>query len=323
MANPVETVIRPIDRWQQRHGPVAFVFAVVKKFGDDRGGMLSALVTFYGFLSLFPLLLLGFTVLTFVARPGSQSYNDIRNAALNHFPVVGNQLPGSGLHKSGVGLVVGAGGLLWGSLGVAQAVQFAVNEAWAVPNRERPPFLARLGRALVFFGLLGAFVVLSQALTALGSIVTRSQAAGAAGIVASLLLSVGLFLCVFKVLGPADLRWKDHLPGALLAGAGWQGLQILAQYLVQHDVRNMTPLYGQFAVVLGLISFLSIASQITMYSVEVNTVWKSHLWPRSIVQPPLTEADRRALEERALQEERRSDQHITVSWDPVHDTSHG
>ena len=64
MANPLETVIRPVDRWQQRHGPVAFVFAVVKKFGDDRGGTLSALITFYGFLSLFPLLLLGFTVLS-------------------------------------------------------------------------------------------------------------------------------------------------------------------------------------------------------------------------------------------------------------------
>jgi YihY family inner membrane protein len=322
MANPVETVIRPIDRWQQRHGPVAFVFAVVKKFGDDRGGTLCALITFYGFLSLFPLLLLGFTVLSFVARPGSQTYNDIRTSALNHFPVVGNLLPNNGLNKSGLGLVVGAVGLLWGALGVAQAVQFAVNEVWGVPNRERPPFLARLARGLMFFGLLGVFVVLSQALTALGSIVTGSAAAGVAGIVASLILSVGLFLCVFKVVGPARLAWKDHLPGAVFAAAGWQALQVVAQRLVQHDVRNMTPLYGQFAVVLGLISFLSIAAQITIYALELNTVLKRHLWPRSIVQPPLTEADRRALEERALEEERRTEQHITVTWDPVQDRSH-
>jgi uncharacterized BrkB/YihY/UPF0761 family membrane protein len=174
----------------------------------------------------------------------------------------------------------------------------------------------------MFFGLLGVFVVLSQALTALGSIVTGSAAAGVAGIVASLILSVGLFLCVFKVVGPARLAWKDHLPGAVFAAAGWQALQVVAQRLVQHDVRNMTPLYGQFAVVLGLISFLSIAAQITIYALELNTVLKRHLWPRSIVQPPLTEADRRALEDRALEEERRTEQHITVTWDPVQDRSH-
>jgi YihY family inner membrane protein len=314
VTNPVEAVIRPVDRWQQRTGPAAFVFAVIKKFGDDRGGTLAALITFYGFVSLFPLLLVGFTVLSLVAGPGSHTYNDIRNSALHHFPVVGNQLPDKGLTKSGIGLVVGVVGLLWGSLGVAQAVQFAVNEVWGVPNKDRPAFLPRVVQSLTFIALLAIFIVVGQGLTGLGSIVGGSYLAGALGLAASLVVNVALFILIFKVLGPGELGWQDHLPGAVIAGVAWQVLQFAGQYLVQHDVRNMTPLYGQFAVVLGLISFLSLASQLILYSIEVNAVRKTRMWPRSILQPPLTAADERSLASRAIEEERRPEQHVEVSW---------
>jgi YihY family inner membrane protein len=314
MGNPVEVVVRPVDQWQQRTRPVAFIFAVVKKYGDDRGGMLAALITFYGFLSLFPLLLVGLTVLALVAGPGSHSYLDIRNSALRQFPVVGSQLPGKGLDRSGVGLAIGLLGLVWGSLGVAQAIQFAVNEACDVPNKNRPAFVPRLVRSLAFLVMLAAFVLVSQALTVLGPLVGGSNVAGAGGLVAAVVLNVGLFAAMFKVLGPASFGWRDHFAGAVLAGVGWEALQFLGQYLVRHDVRNMTPVYGQFAVVLGLISFLSLASQLIVYAMELNTVRKSGLWPRSIVQPPLIEADRRSLESRATDEERLPQEHVTVSW---------
>jgi uncharacterized BrkB/YihY/UPF0761 family membrane protein len=144
----------------------------------------------------------------------------------------------------------------------------------------------RVGRGLAFFAMLGAGVLLTQVLTSLGSIVGRSVAAGALGVVAALALNVALFLAIFELLGPPGLTWHDHLPGAVVAGAGWQLLELAGQFLVQRTLRNATHLYGQFAVVLGLISFLSLASQLVMYAVEVNVVLHDRLWPRSMVRSP-------------------------------------
>jgi uncharacterized BrkB/YihY/UPF0761 family membrane protein len=292
MANPAVNIGRRIDTWQQRHGGPAVVVGVIKKYGDDRGGTLAGVLTFYGFVSLFPLLLLGLTVVAFVAGPGSHAYGDFRSGALRDFPVVGNQLPSRGLSKSGLGLVVGAVGLLWGSLGVAQAVQFAINEAWGVPPGKRHGFLPRTARGLAFFAVLGASLAVSQILSLLGTIVGGSSyLAGALGVLGGALVNVGLFLAVFKVLAPFELTWRDHLPGAVMAGVGWEALQLLGGVLVRRDVRNMTPAYGQFAVVLGLISFLSLASQLVMYSVETNVVLKQRLWPQAFMGTPTVTAD--------------------------------
>jgi len=323
MANPAELVIRPVDRWQQQHRAAGFAFGVIKKFGDDRGGTLSALITFYGFLSLFPLLLVGFTILGFVAgSPTSHLYQQVQNSGLKDFPVVGQQLRDiHGLHGSTFGLVVGLVGLLWGSLGVAQAVQFAVNEAWDVPNVVRPNFVVRLVRGLGFFGVLGLGVVGTTALTVAGGLLGHSLVAGALGIVAALIVNTGLFLGIFRLLSPKHLTWRDHLAGAVMAGIGWQVLQIVGNLLVQRNLKHTTALYGQFATVLGLISFLSLASQLVMYSVEVNVVRHKKLWPRSILQPPLLTADRKALDLRATQEKRRPEQHVRTGWEEAEPTT--
>ncbi|MFI5040556.1 MAG: YihY/virulence factor BrkB family protein [Acidimicrobiales bacterium] len=319
MANPVELVVRPLDRWQQRHRFPGFVFGVIKKYGDDRGGTLAALVTFYGFLALFPLLLVAFTVLGFVLRGHADWQATIETSALSKFPVIGPSLRPGELHGNTFALVVGLLGLLWGALGVTYAIQFAVNEAWDVPNKSRPPFFVRIARGLALFGVLGIAVLATTALTVLGSIVGNSWLAGALGLLGALALNVGLFLGTFRLLSPRDLSWRDLLPGAVVAGASWQLLQLFGQWLVLRNLRHAQQLYGQFALVLGLIFFLSIATQMIMYGVEVNVVRHKELWPRSIVQPPLLPADRKALALRAQQEARRPEQLVDVSWRPAAD----
>ena len=320
MTNPAEQVVRPIDRFQQSHKAAGFVFGVIKKFGDDRGGALSALITFYGFLSIFPLLLVAVTVLGFALSGNPHLEHQVKTSFLGEIPLVGQQLQDqNGLSGSGLGLVIGLLGLLYGSLGASQAIQFAINEAWDVPNKHRPNFFVRLARGLTFYTVLGTGVVATTVLSSLGAIVGSSQLAGVVGLAAALAVNIGLFLVVFRLLGPKHLTWRHHIAGAVIAGLGWQVLQSVAQRLVQHNLKNTQPLYGQFAIALGLISFLSIASQLTMYSAEVNVVRYKRLWPRSILQPPLLEADRRALAMRATQEERRHEQLVDVSWDDVED----
>ena len=284
MASLAARLIGPVDRWQQRHATPGFVYGVVKKYGNDRGSTLAAMITFYGFLSLFPLLLVVATILGFVFNGGGSVQHSIQNSALREFPVVGPSLQPGHLKGSTFGLVVGVLGLLWGSLGVAQAVQSATDTAWGSPGQQRS-LVPRTIRGLGFFALLGGGVLATTALSTLGSIIGRSEVAGAVGLALAVVANVGLFLGIFRLMGPADVGWLDHLPGAVLAGLGWQLLQSIGASLVRNDLKHTSQLYGQFAVVLGLISFLSLASQLVTYATEVNVVRRGHLWPRAILAP--------------------------------------
>ena len=122
---------------------------VVKKYGDDNGGNLAALLADDGFLSLFPLLLVALTVLGYVlhGHPGLQ--HDVVNSALADFPVIGSQIAHnvSSLHGTLLALVVGLLGTLWGGLGVANAAESALNRVWDVPVAEQPGFVPRVTRA--------------------------------------------------------------------------------------------------------------------------------------------------------------------------------
>jgi YihY family inner membrane protein len=300
--NPIERPLQRVDRWQQGNRPAGFVYGVIKKFSDDGGGRLTGLITFYGFVSLFPLILLVTTVLGFALHGDASLQNRIETSALGQFPLIGDDLRNHALHGNALAVIVGALGLLWGSLGVAQIVEYAANQVWNVPQKERPGFVPRILRALVLYGLLGLAVLATSALTVLGSIVGNSLAAGIAGVVLALLCNIGLFVAVFKLLSPRDRDWRDLAPGAVVGGIGWQILQVVGQALVRHNLRHSSELYGQFAVVLGLISFLGFAAQLFLYSLEINVVLHRHLWPRSILAKPPTKADDRGLELQHAQE---------------------
>jgi len=312
--NLAELSVRRIDAWQQRHRSTAFVFGVIKKSGDDRAGSLAALIAYYGFLALFPLLLLLTTAVGFVLEHHPAAARAVLHSALADFPIIGDQLRESvhPLRGSGFGLAIGIAGLLWGSLGVTQVAQHAMAQVWNVPGVERPGLAARLLRGLSLFVLIGLGVVASTLLSLLPSAVAASVAATTLAIG----LNIGLFLVGFRILTIPAVPTRHLLPGAVLGGLGWSALQAFGGYLVIHQLRHASQVYGFFASVLGLVSWLQLSAQLTLYAAELNVVRARRLWPRSIVQPPLVEADRRVLDLIAQQEERRSEQSVTSSWGP-------
>ena len=87
-------------------------------------------------------------------------------------------------------------------------------------------------------------------------------------------------------------------------------------YLVGHNLKHASEVYGFFAVVLGLLSWLYLGAQLTLYAAEVNVVRARRLWPRSLLQPPLTQPDQRVLVDLAKQEERRPEQAVEVTFTP-------
>lgn len=315
--NLVERVIRAVDGAQQRSRMGGFVFAVVKKFGDDRGPSLSAQLAYYGFMALFPLLLVLTTLLAFVVDPKVE--NNVIATTLGQFPVVGSQIGRDAVHPlrgSGVGLVVGLFGLVYGSLGLAQSAQFAMTQVWNVPGVVRPGFPARLARSLAFFAIAGMAMVLATGLSGLATVGGRGAVWRLVSFAAAVALNVGMYLAVFRVLTPAVIATGDLVPGAVLAGGAYSALLTVGTGLVQHQLRHAQAVYGQFAFVLGLMSWLYLVAQVSLYAAEMNVVRARRLWPRSIIQPPLLDADRQVLRDIVQAEERRPEQHVGVGFEP-------
>jgi YihY family inner membrane protein len=290
--NPIEKMARRIDQAQQGFAPAAFVFGVVKKFGDDRAGSLAALIAYYGFLSLFPLLLLLVTILGIIAGHDPAFAKSVEHSALAQFPVIGTQLGKNitALHDNSVpGLVVGILGLIWGSQGAIQAGQYAMAEVWNVPGVVRPNFWSRLTRTLLMMAVVGIFLVISTFVTGFASFGHNEPLITQIGAVAlSLVLNVLLYVVAFRLLTPKQVGHVGLLLGAVLGGVGWTVLQLAGTVLVDHTLRNASHLYGFFAIVLGLIAWIYLGAEMTLYVAEVNVVRARHLWPRSLVQPPLT-----------------------------------
>jgi YihY family inner membrane protein len=286
-----------VDGFQQRHGPLSLLVGVLKKFGDDRAGSLAALIAYYGFISMFPLLLVFVTVLDLVLTGNPHLRHQLQTSALSGFPVIGEQIkvnPRSVEAGSVVGLVVGLLLLLWGALAVAQAAQHAMAEVWDVAATERPGFLARLARSNALFGVLMVSVVVTTGLAGLSTYGGGPAAARVGSGVASAVANVALYLLGFAVLTPGEARVRQLWPGAVVAGVTWTALQLLGGYLVGHQLRHSSAAYGTFGVVLGLLWWLYLAAQMTLYSAELNVVLARRLWPRSLSSDRPTEADLRA-----------------------------
>jgi membrane protein len=305
-----------IDAWQRRHARTAFAVAVVKKFGDDRASSLAALIAYYAFLSLFPLLLVFVSVLGFVLEgdPGLQA--DIVDSALARIPVIGAQLGGEvdPLTGSSVALAIGLAGALWAGLGVTLALGRAFDEIWDVPRLEqRGPLMARARGALVLVILACMLVTATVAggLAVGGDVGPAAERIAAA--TASLLVNAAVFLAAFWLLTARPRRVADLLPGVLLAAAGWLALQAAGSWYVTRVIDGATDTYGAFALVIGLLSWFWLGSHLLLLAAEVNVVRLRRLWPRSLT-GELEPADRLAMRRFAVAVRQDRRQLVTVTF---------
>src|SRR5215216_827489 len=308
-----DRLLRRADKQHQQRAWIAFPYAVMKKFGDDQAGNLAALIAYYGFLSLFPLMMVLVTLLGLLLRNNPELQDTIRTSALANFPVLGGEISDNvdSLPGSGLALGIGLGLALWAGLGVMKVLQTAMNAVWNVPYRARPNFWVSLLRAIIMLLVLGVITIASAAAGSVGG-GSDSWLLGILGIAMSVVLNLVLFLLAFRILTSEDVTWGDVFPGALVAALAWTTLQAIGGYIVSHQLQGSSPTYGTFAIVIGLLAWIYLGAQMTLFAAEVNVVRKRRLWPRAIVQPPLTEADERALRSYAEQEERRPEEDVNV-----------
>ena len=303
-----------IDGWQRMSRPLGFIYAVIKKFGDDNANQFVVALGWYGFVAIYPLLLVVITIFGFV---GAASLGHQIVSTLHEFPVIGSQFnPGqaSGLQGSGLGLVIGLIGLIYGAQGVTQTIQQAMAGVWNVPKVDRPGFGPRLARSLVALGTIGVAFVLNAVA---GTFVTKtSLSLGVRGLafVGMLLLNAVFYFAVFRVATPSRIATRDLVPGAALASVGFTLLITIGSGLVQHQLRHSSAVYGQFGLVIGLVGFLFLLSKVSLYGAELNPVFSRHLWPRGMLNSDPTEADNQVFSDIAHQYRQREDQRIGVGF---------
>jgi len=305
-------MVRAVDKAQQSHSWLAVGVATWKKFSDDQAGNLAALVAYFAFASLFPLLLVAYTIVDLVAK-GNESLADRLTTALKDYPVVG-QLPfGHGLSQTGPALVVGILLTLYASLGVANAIQNAMNTTWAVPRYQRPGFPKNKLRSLGLIAVIGPGEIITIALSTVAGGAGHLGGPGgqAAAFVVALVLNIGLFWLTFRLATSKDVRGRDMRLGAILAAIAWQLLTFALAKGILHLHSNSA--YGIFGSVLALLAWLYLQAQITLYVVELDVVRARKLWPRSLAPPPLTHADLRAYQAFAQQTQLRPEVEISVT----------
>jgi uncharacterized BrkB/YihY/UPF0761 family membrane protein len=188
-------------------------------------------------------------------------------------------------------------------------------QVWNVPAKARPGFFPRLLRSALFFAVLALGVAASTLLSGLATVAGQSMAARAAGFVGAVVVNIGLYAAGFRVLTPSSVTSRTLLPGAIAGGVAYSILLSVGTALVQHQLQHSQAVYGQFAVVLGLMAWLALVAQVSLYAAELNVVLARNLWPRGLA-PPLTDADRVVLRDLAHEEERIVDERVGVGFAP-------
>ena len=301
----VNQIIAWADRLQREHGVLGFPYAVVKKYGDDEGGRQAALITYYGFLSIFPLLLLGVAVMSRVLT----DHPDLRQRLITAIvpealrPTVEHSL--ATLPTSTVPFIAGLIGLLLSGTGVVFSAYQTVNHVAAVPYRQRASFFSRYLRVFAVLAMLllgavatGALTVVATALPGQPGVQRAAAVLGSALVVFAVLLFGAKLLLV----RPAPVRalW----PGAVLGAVAVTVVLNAGAPLLARLVAKAGPVYGSFATVAGMFALLYLVGQALVYAAEVTAVRYARLWPRALDLNRPTAADGRALALLAREQER-------------------
>jgi YihY family inner membrane protein len=278
--------VHALDRAQQRHPAVALPLAVYKKFNEDNGGQLAGLIAYYGFFSLFPLLLVFVTVLGLVLRGDVTLQHQIENSSLASFPIIGATIR-KNVHSLSVGglpLAIGIVTALLAGLGVVHATQIAQDRLWGVAQGEGNSWWRWRLRGLAMLAILG---VINVAATVIDGWVDAGSSPGIlatlGALIVSLALDLGLFIAVFVLLTSYRASVREILPGAIVATIVWQILQHAGGYIVVHDLKKTSDTYGLFAIVLGTLAWLHLGAQATLYAAQLNVVRSKKLWPRALL----------------------------------------
>ena len=310
----MKRLLRKLDRAQKRTKPTAAAVATAKKFSEDSSPRFAAAIAFWGFFSVFPLLLVLVTVLGWALPSGDKA--SVLSRVAQMFPLLDAKTV-TGLSGSAWALILGAVTTLWSGIGVVRAVESALNAVWEIPRHQQPGTLKQVARSLWVLATVGAGLVIatlvSGFVTSTANGVNLGVAGRIAGYVLAAALDVGLVIAAFRILTARDVSTRDVLPGAIMAGTVLFVLQEVSAFIISGHLRHAQSTYGHFATVITILWWFYLQSVVTLLGAQLNVVLKERLYPRSLIDAPQTDADHRVLQAYAAERTYQPEETVTVS----------
>ncbi len=289
-----------IDQAQQSNLKLAIPVATVKKFGEDKSSNLAAMMAFWAFFSIFPLMMAAVTVLGYVLP--EEDKKRVLEQVSGYMPLLDTSTIG-GLNGSVFALVFGLLAALWSGMAVVRITQDAFNSVWEVPQVERPKIVESVKRSVLALCTIGLGLVASTFLIGFVSgsdpTIDLGPLGRILGFAAAIVVDIGLFVLAFRMLTDRAVTTKDVLPGAVFAGVCFWLLQTLSSVIITRHLSSASETYGTFATVITILWWFYLQSQLTLFGAQVNVVLKRKYYPRALLDAPETEADHRVLEDMA------------------------
>ena len=305
-----------LDSWQQRRPFIGFCVAVWRKYADDSGPQLAALLSYYLFLSLLPLSVLITFAITMVLRDDPELQQRLLSELTGPELTARTQDALNALPSSPIPLILGLGGLVLTSLGLLEAAHRMLNEVWAIPWDQRHNGLGRTWRLIV---LLGVTLLAAVAVAGMGTLSgtgeswqARSWSIGAA---------TGTFLVILaalkigsRLLLPRGTRQFNDTRGAVVAAIAVTAVAIAGGQILPHFVQRSGWLYGPLAAVFGALALIYVLSQVLVFGAEISAVAARDLHPRSLRPTATTSADKEVFTDLAQAQQRVPNEQIVVDF---------
>lgn len=270
-----------IRRARERYEWFDHLIRAYQRFSELRGNQLAGAVTYFGFLSFFPLLAVAFAILVYVVLVYPDARAQVQQAMQQSFPGLIGSGPGqvdlSKTKGAGVGAgVIGFLGLIYSGTGWVDALRSALRSMWRRPEGEKPNIVLRKIWDLVILVVFGIALVASVSLSSLATSASRVvlQAVGLYGVpgvgiglaVFAIVVAIAFDAVVFALLFGLLPGVRTPLPvlirGSLFGAVGFEVLKLLGTDLVGHTTSN--PVYGTFAIVVGMLVWINLVSRITI-----------------------------------------------------------
>jgi membrane protein len=281
----IKSLLGAVDRAQQSHPVIAFPVAVVKRYGDEKIGKQAALVTYYAFLSLFPLIMIFITLLSVVAANNPTLESKITQTVFQLFPALGNDLKSQvhTLKTSGLALVLQSLVVIYGARGLATILQETFNNIWSVAKEHRPGFWGDHLRSFAMMASVGFGIIVGTTISyILGSVLHLGITGTILVNIINLFITFGLFLAVFRLGTSGSINTRRLIIGAIIATIGTIIIQRLGGAIMKHELPRLQGSYGSFALALGMLFWIYLQAQVILYALVITVVRTERDYPKKL-----------------------------------------
>lgn len=272
MAKENWTTNHRVVRLRSRSAAADLLVRAADNFRLHRTGRNATLVAHYGFLSVFPLLLVFTTVFGFVLESRPKLRETIIDSAFSRIPIIGQQLETNPneLKGNAIALIVGLALALWAGMRAFNGLQVAFDDIADVPLDDRPNLFRTRVRSLLGIAIVGVSQIAGATLTAFIGVTGVRGLVKAGFALSAIVVNTAVLAAAYRWLCVRQQSWRQVAPGAAFAGFVFAVLQVAGTAIVGRSIAKASPVYGTFASVIGLITWLGLHSTIALLGAELN-----------------------------------------------------